>query len=517
MQKLPVRPIVFGLPLALFLIMVAACLNDFEATRDVTTRINDWILRTFSDAFAFSAFAFVVTCIWAFISPLGRIRIGGKDAVPILSRWNWFGITLTTTIAIGILFWSTAEPMYHLYNPGGLKIEPGSERAARFALTSLFMHWSITPYAIYTVPALTFALVFHNFGARFSIGSPISLLVGRRLPDAASQFIDAICVLSLLFGLSATLGAGILSITGGIDRLVGLGTGPLMTATVGSAIVGAFFLSSASGLQRGIRVLSDINTRGFLILALFVLLIGPTRDVLAISGQALISFTTEFIPRSLLIAPFNDREWINDWTVFNWAAWLAWAPLSAMFLGRIAKGYTVREFILVNFLAPAIFSIVWMSIFGGMALQTELRTPGLLKDALDLFGPESVLYTMLGVLPFSLLLAASLVILSFLSYVTAADSNTDVLAGITLNGQPEDIPRGYGVAVKFIWASVVGVSAWVMITFSGIDGIRILSNLGGFPALFIVLAFNLTLVALGTYKLDQLKRGAADFPSTAPL
>jgi len=493
--------------------MVTASLIDFEATRDVTTQINDWILRTFSDAFAFSAFAFVVTCIWAFFSPLGRIRIGGRDAVPILSRWNWFGITLTTTIAIGILFWATAEPMYHLYNPGGLDIEPGSKNAARFALTSLFMHWSITPYAIYTVPALTFALVYHNFGARFSISSPINLLIGRTLPDGVIELIDAMCVLSLLFGLSATLGAGILSISGGIDRLFGLGTGPLITALVGVTIVSAFFLSSASGLQRGIRVLSDINTRGFLALALFVLLIGPTREVLVMGGQALISFTMEFVPRSLLLAPFNDREWVNDWTVFNWAAWLAWAPMSAMFLGRIAKGYTVREFILVNLLAPAIFSIVWMSIFGGLALQTELGTPGLLKESLDLFGPESVLYALVDVLPFSLPLAAFLVILSFLSYVTAADSNTDVLAGITLNGRPEDIPRSHGVAVKFIWASVVGISAWVMITFSGIDGIRILSNLGGFPALFIVSAFNLTLIALGTYKLDKLKEGASGLPS----
>lgn len=505
MFRLPIRPLVFALPLGLFLVMVSSSLVDMDATRDLTTQANDWILAVFSNAYALAAFGFVLTCIWAFLSPLGKVRIGGTKAKPILSRWNWFGVTLTTTIAIGILFWATAEPMFHLYRPGGLPVTPGSEDAARFAMTSLFMHWSITPYAIYTVPGLTFALVYHNLGQRFSISAPIAFLIGRRVPDGAAQFIDAICVLSLLFGLSATLGAGILSISGGIGRLTGLASGPVLTACVGTAIVAAFFVSSASGLQRGIRVLSDINTRAFLALALFVLFAGPTLDMLRLGGEGLIGLAREFVSRSLVLAPFNDREWVNDWTVFNWAAWLAWAPLSAMFLGRIARGYTVREFIIVNLVAPALFSIVWMTIFGGLALHTEMATPGLLKNALDQTGPESVLYTVVDSLPFSLAVVVFLVLLSFLSYVTAADSNTDVLAGMTLRGRPEDTKHAHSVAIKLVWSLVVGLSAWVMITYSGIDGIRILSNLGGFPALFIVLIFNVTLVGLGTWKLRELR------------
>ena len=504
-MRIPVRPVVFALPLGLFLLMVVSSLVDIDATRDMTTRAHVWILEMFSDVYAFAGFGFVLTCLWAFFSPLGKIRIGGAEATPILSRWNWFGVTLTTTIAIGILFWATAEPMFHLYQPGGLPITPGSEDAARFEMTSLFMHWSVTPYAIYAVPGLTFALVYHNLGRRFSISAPLQLLFGRRIADGAAQTIDAICVLSLLFGLSATLGAGILSISGGIGRLTGLATGPLLTAGVGLTIVAAFFVSSASGLQRGIRILSDVNTRAFLILAPFVLLAGPTLDMLRLGLEGLFGFGREFVARSLILAPFNDREWVNDWTVFNWAAWLAWAPLSAMFLGRIARGYTVREFIIVNLVAPALFSIVWMTIFGGLALHTEMATPGVLKNALEQSGPESVLYTVVDSLPFSFAVTLFLVLLSFLSYVTAADSNTDVLAGMTLRSRPEQTLLEHSIIIKLIWALVVGLSAWVMITYSGIDGIRILSNLGGFPALFIVLMFNITLILLGTLKLGELR------------
>lgn len=503
MTRLNIRQLVFWLPIAVFVTLVTASFIQPENFLQSVTAINDWILAIFGSAFALAAFAFVLTCLWAFFSPLGKIRLGGVDANPILTRWNWFAITLSTTIAIGILFWATAEPIYHLYDTGGAA-QPGSAQAEIFSLASLFMHWAITPYAIYTVPALTFALVYHNLKLPFSLSSPIAALIGRPLPGIAAQLLDALCLLSLLFGLAASLGAGILSISGGIDRITPLSTGPVMLAAVALAIVAAFFLSSASGLHRGIRILSDINTRIFVVIAIFVLAIGPTGQILLLGAKSFGAYIVEFVPRSLMLGGYGNKDWLNAWTVFYFANWMAWAPLTAMFLGRIARGYTVREFITMNLFAPALFSVIWMVIFGGFAIETETASPGLLKTVLDNGGPEFVLYRLVEEMPFAIGIAALFVILSFLSYVTAADSNTDVLSRLTLAGEQSDRQPRQVIWIKLVWASLVGAAAWVMVTFSGIDGVRMLSNLGGFPALFVISAFCLTLIYLGLFKRKSL-------------
>ena len=517
LERPGLRRITFGLPIAIFTALIAASFASPDVFLQVASASNDWILRMFGNVFAFAAFAFVLTCIWAFVSPLGKIRLGGRDAQPLLSRWNWFAITLSTTIAIGILFWATAEPIYHLYDTGGAA-QVGSAQAQLFAMSSLYMHWAFTPYAIYTVPALAFALCYHNLKLPFSLSSPIAAVIGRPVPGIAAQLLDAICLLSLLFGLAASLGAGIMSISGGIDRITPLSTGPVLLALVAAGIVAAFFLSSVSGLQRGIRVLSDYNTKLFAMLAIFILLAGPTSQIVMLGVKSFGIYITEFIPRSLLLKPYDNDEWLNAWTVFYFANWMAWAPLSAMFLARIARGYTVREFIAMNLAAPAMFSVVWMMIFGGFAIEYESAAPGALKSVLDSGGPEFVLYRLLEAVPFGLFVAALFVILSFLSYVTAADSNTDVLARLSMRGESDmqaaaQTDRQSGgqsggrrhIWIRLIWASLVGVAAWVMVSFSGIEGVKMLSNLGGFPALFVISLFCMVLIWLGTRGLDQLR------------
>ena len=515
MRDTSIRRTVFWAPLSLFAVLVTTSLIRPEAFLVIATRLNDWVLDVFSNGFTLAAFAFVITCLWAVLSPLGKIRIGGRNASPLLSRWNWMAITLTTTIAIGILFWATAEPIYHLYNPGGLPIEPNSPEAAEFSMVSLYMHWSFTPYAIYTVPSLTFALCYYNLKTPFSLSAPIAALTGRPAPKIGADAIDCLALLALLFGLSASLGAGILTISGGIDRLTSLVSNPVMTGCVALAIVGAFFLSSASGLHKGIRVLSDINTKMFLALMVFALIAGPTWEILGLGAQSFAEYIKEFVPRSLTLAPFDNTPWLESWTVFNFANWMAWAPLAALFLGKISRGYTVREYVLVNLVLPAFFSIIWMTIFGGLALNIELDSPNELNNLLQTFGPERILYGVLDYLPFAAALAGFVVVISFLSYVTAADSSLDVISNLTTKDEPAlerpaqaekaTKPRSTDLSLKLVWALVVGFAAWIMTTLSGIEGVKMLSNLGGLPALFILIMFNITLVILGTVKLKDLR------------
>ncbi|WP_262696225.1 BCCT family transporter [Kordiimonas aquimaris] len=489
---------------------VAASLYDLPSFLMFVSGINEWILFHFSDLFNWASFLFVLTCVWVWFSPLGEVKIGGKNAEPLLSKWQWFSITLCTTIAIGILFWASAEPLFHFYEPPAQSgIEPASPAAARFAISSLFMHWSITPYAIYTVPSLAFALAYYNLGKNYSLSGPLSVVWKPLSYRGSRDIFDAIALFALVAGMAATLGVGILSIAGGIGLTFGEATKGYLTAAVAIAIIATFTVSSITGLLRGIRILSDINVRFFFILCGFLLVLGPTGDIFLTGILGIADYAVEFLPRSIGMGATADDGWQRSWTSFYWANWLAWAPITAMFLGRIARGYTVRQFITFNLILPAAFAIVWMSIFGASALGADMAG-GALYETLKADGPESVIYALFNTLPYPSVWIVLFVVLSFVCFVTAADSNTEAIANVCQKGP--DAHRGTkeqggpttNLYMKVIWASLIGITAWTMVTFSGVDGVRMLSNLGGLPGLIIVFLMNIALLKMGTRYLDTI-------------
>lgn len=491
------RPIVLFLPMAIFILAAVASLIDVQAFLAFAKSLNDWILNHFGTLIYLAVFGFVITCVAVLFSPLGKVKIGGHDAKPILTRWQWFSITLCTTIAIGILFWAMAEPIYHLYQPGGRNFPPNSADAGRFSLVSLFMHWSLSPYAIYTVAGLAFALSFHNFGKPFSVSGPFSILFGRELPKLVSSLLDAAVLLALVLGMAGSLGAGMLLLSGGVANLTPLSSGPFLLALVAVAIGLVVLVSSISGLLKGIKFLSAVNTVFFFVFVAFIFAFGPTQKILLQGGAAFFDYTASFIPRSLFFGEAaGDKDWARDWTIFYYANWLAWAPVTAMFLGRIAVGYTVRAFVLVNLFLPALFSIVWMSVFGVFAMNTDTANSGVLKQALDVTGPESVTFVALEALPFSQLVIPLLLLLSFISYVTAADSNTTAISDICQKLKSDEKSAKLSRNLKIIWIVLLAFTAWVMVAFSGIDGVRMLSNVGGLPALFIVIGLQLALLRM---------------------
>lgn len=484
---------------------VLISLIDIDTLLSLTSAANDWILEEFAFLFRWGSFAFVVTVLAVFVSPLGRVTIGGVGAEPILTKWGWFSISLCTTIAIGILFWATAEPLFHLSGPPAASgIAPGSEEAVTFAMSSLFMHWTFTPYAIYTVPGIACALAYYNLGKSYSLSGPLSLVVRGSESRWGGNIIDAVALFALFAGIAATLGAGTLSLSGGVADLFDIRVSPALTAGVTITVVSAFVISSITGLQRGIRVLSDINTKFFFGLAAFIAIVGPTAFMVQAGTSGLIDYISTFVPRSLGLGADYDHEWSKDWTVFYVANWLAWAPIAGLFLGRIARGYTVRSFILVNFIGPSLFGMLWMSIFGGAAMHIDVTEGGLLGAALSASGPESIIYLVLDRYPLSGVLSVLFIFLSFISYVTAADSNTEAIASVCrTDSTPEDTNQTTdaptnrsSIMIKLVLAVFIGSTAWIMTAFTGIDGVRMLSNLGGFPALFIVLALNIALLKL---------------------
>ena len=469
-----------------FLLLLFALLLNFLAPDRFTEVIdgaNSWVLDHFSWLFTLCAFLSLCLCIWVCVSKFGKVRIGGSNAEPLMSMQNWFSITICTTIAIGILFWSTAEPVTHFSNPPADIAKPNTPEAATFALSTMYLHWSFTPYAMYCVASLMFAFAYYNMKKPFSLGSTVTPLLGDWATGKGGNLIDAVCLYALVAGMAAALGSGILMLSGGLSQMFGLPSNTTVWAGIAFAIVATFIVSSATGLMNGIRILSDINTKLLILLAILAFLCGPMLWILSQSGQSLIDYVVHFVPRNTTFAP---DKWGKSWTVFYWAVWLAWAPITACFLGRISYGRTVREFMLVNFILPSLFAIAWMSIFGGTALHQEINGADLFA-VLEAGGEQAVSYAVFEKFPFSNVVIVFYMVSAFICFVTSSDSNMSAMASISSTGISPENPEG-NPWLKIVWGATVGTVAWVMISFTGgTDGIKILSNLGGFPAAILEL------------------------------
>lgn len=477
---------------------LAASLIDFDGFLALATAANSAIIARVGFAITTSAFAAVFLIAIVFISPLGRVRIGGPAAKPILPRWNWFAIALCTTIATGILFWGVAEPIFHYTAPPAFaNAAAGSPQAAQFAISTLYMHWSITPYAIYGVPALAFALAYHNHGKDYSLGGPLSLVAPGAAKGVGGSIVDALALFALVAGVSASLGAGVLTLSSGVADAVGGDAGLMTRLFMTIAIVTVFILSSVSGLQKGIKFLSDWNVRFFIALAIFVFVAGPTGDIIMLGARAVADYAVHFIPRSLDFTGGGDTQWMRDWTIFNFSNWLAWAPITALFLGRIAVGYTVREFILFNVVAPATFGALWMTIFGGAAISVEGDAGGVISAAIGDGGAEAGIYGLFSALPFAPLVIGLFLLTTFVSFVTAMDSNTHSIASVCLSAKriEDETPRAR-LSIKLFWGCLVGAVAFVMTATNGVDGVRMLSNLGAGPGLIILIGSMAALIRL---------------------
>ena len=496
---------VFFPPLIFLIATVLYSLLDAEGFLASANQINTWILVNFGWLFSWSTFFFLLVIGFVYFSPIAKVRIGGEHAKPILSRWRWFAITLCTTVATGILFWGPAEPLYHLNAPPlGLGLEAGSIEAQQFSMSTMFMHWTVTPYGIYTVAGLVFALAYYNLKQPFSLGSLLYPLIGNRAHGVVGTALDIICLYGLVAGMAASLGTGILTLMGGLDKLLGIPQSDFLLAIIALAVVITFIISAASGLMRGIRILSDYNIKAFIALAIFIFLTGPTIVLLKMGWSGLLDYLYYFLPRSVSLDIQLDSAWQNSWTIFYWANWLAWTPITALFLGQLAKGYRVRDYIHYNLILPSLFGGFWMVVFGGTSMAMDRASNGNLYGILVNEGEQNVIFNILDQLPLGAILSIIFLFIIFVSYVTAADSNTSAMSGISTKGISPENPEA-PLMIKVIWGGLIGLIAWVMITYAGVDGIKMISVLGGFPALFILIAVSFGIIRL-CFRKEELEK-----------
>ncbi len=496
-ETFQLRHIVFWPSFIVALAILVINIVDEPTFAKGATAVNNVIMQNFAWLFSLLIFLVTLIAIYLYCSKVGSVRIGGLDAKPMLSKWKWLTITVSTTLSAGVFFWSTAEPLYHLRQPPeSLGIVAGSAEAALFSLSTVLAHWTYAPYALYAVPSVCFALVFFNLKKTYSLTSTVQPALGNiKIGSIGSQLIDSMCLFTLIFGMASTMGTSILILMGGLSYFFNVPVNSITTGITIAIVTATFTISAITGLHKGITFLAKWNTIGLMGIALLMLVAGPTLFQVALGIEALGAYLQNFLGSLTFTGAASGDQWPKWWSLYYWAVWMAWAPLSALFLGYIARGYTVRDLMNMTMLLPATFTIIWMWIFGGTAIRWDLDSKGALFKILEDKGIEHVLYNIFDRLPMSTTLAGVMLFVAFISFVTTAHSNSLVMSQICTKGLSADNVH----ANKFLiimWGTFVAFISWTMITFAGINGIKMVANLGGMFAIVVLALMSLSAIKL---------------------
>lgn len=420
---------VFRLSIVLLALLVLAGVLAPDALESASTAMQAQVAAAAGWLYLVIVFGVLVFLAYLAISPMGALRIGGEDAEPEFSSRSWFAMLFSAGMGIGLVFWGAAEPLSHFQRPPE-GIEPLSNAAAGAALRYAFFHWGLHPWAIYGLIGLAMAWFQFNLRSRGLISDLLQPLIGRHARLATGKAVDVLAVVATAIGVATTLGFGAAQIAAGLGVVAGApDTDTTQFVVIGVAFV-LYMASSATGLQRGIKWLSNLNIALASLLLALVLVLGPTAFIFESLTTTLGSYLNLLPSMSLRMTPFSQQAWVGDWTVFYWAWWIAWAPFVGAFFARISRGRTVREFVLGVVLGPAAVSFVWFAAFGATVLHQQMFEQHDLLAVLAR-GYEHVLFAMLEAMPLGALMSwvAIAVLLSF--FVTSADSATLMLASMS--------------------------------------------------------------------------------------
>jgi choline/glycine/proline betaine transport protein len=426
---------------------------------------------------------FILAAIYFAFSRFGRIRIGGRDAKPEFSTVAWYAMLLSAGMGIGLMFWSVGEPMYHYASPSPMfnNLEAQTPEAAQAAMGVTYFHWGLHPWAIYAIVGLGLAFFAYNRGLPLTIRSVFYPLLGDKIYGFWGNLIDVLSVLATLVGLATSLGLGVQQINAGLNHLFGVEISTATQVTLIAVITGFATMSVMAGLDAGVKRLSQGNMILAAVFVLFLLLVGPTVFILSGFTQNLGYYATIFPELSLWTETFRDSNWQGSWTVFYWAWWISWSPFVGMFIARISKGRTVKEFVLGVILIPTLLSFVWMSVFGGSAifLQVQGATDivAAVKDDV-----ATAMFVMLSNFPFSEVLSLVAVILVTIFFITSSDSGSLVVDHLTSGGKL-DSPTPQRV----FWAVMEGVVAAVLLIGGGLTTLQTASVSTGLPFAVVLL------------------------------
>ncbi|WP_282559199.1 glycine betaine uptake BCCT transporter [Paenibacillus sedimenti] len=485
----------------IFVLWGAFAPNQLAASANM---LFDWSIRNFGWFFLISTFGFLIFSFFLAFSKYGRIKLGKDDDEPEYSTASWFAMLFSAGMGIGLVFWGVAEPLSHFLAPpegaGG-----GTVDAARLAMRYSFFHWGLHPWAIYTTIALALAYFQFRKGEKGLISAAFSPLLGDRSNGIIGKIIDILAIIATAFGVATSLGLGALQINGGLNHLFGLSVSPFIQVVIIGIVTIMFLLSATTGLDRGIRILSNTNLLIAVLLMVFVLIVGPTSFILDIFTTTLGGYLQNIINMSLRLTPFTQGKWVGAWTLFYWAWWIAWGPFVGTFIARVSKGRTIKEFVLGVLLVPSLFGFIWFAVFGGTGLHLELFDHFPIADAAKQ-DVTSALFLTLEQLPLGVFIAAIATALIITFFITSADSATFVLGMLSTKGNPNPANK-----VKVVWGVLQSSIAIVLLISGGLSGLQTASIVAAVPFAIIIIGMCVSLMLAlrqdeKTLRAKELKR-----------
>ncbi len=471
---------------AIFIVgFVMLALANQEATAEFFGWFRPLLTSTFDWFLMWAVNIMLIFCLFLAVSPLGKVRIGGKDAKPDYSYPGWIAMLFSAGIGIGLLFFGVLEPMYYSLpelNTLPLGADPSIPGNENMGIVGTVFHWGLSGWAVYVVVGLCLAIFCYNLGLPLTLRSAFFPIFGDRVWGWPGHIIDTLAVFATLFGLTTSLGLGAQQVAAGLNDVFGLTASNTLIVILIIAITVIALGSVLLGMDAGVKRLSEINMIMAVLLFFFVLFAGPTLTLLTKFGAVMKDYIVNFVALS---NPHGreDLGYMHGWTTFYWAWWIAWSPFVGMFIARISKGRTVREFVLCVLIAPSIVCALWMTVFGGFALEQLNGGYDGVKTVVAAYQPELSLFRMLDQLPLYSIVAPISLILIVVFFVTSSDSGSLVIDTITAGGKM-DAP----VLQRVFWCTFEGLVAIALLLGGGLNALQGAAVSMGIPFTFVVLA-----------------------------
>jgi choline/glycine/proline betaine transport protein len=457
-----------------------------DATERVFDGIQTSIVSNFNWYYVLLAAFFVAFCLWMGFSRYGDIKLGKDDDEPEFSLGSWFSLLFAAGMGIGLVFYGVSEPLSHFAQPRpgvvGTEVE-----LAQQALSQTYLHWGVHAWSIYVVIGLALAYAIHRRGRPVSIRWALEPILGRRVRGAWGHAIDVIALVGTLFGVATSLGLGVLQISAGLESAGIIQSSMALNLGIIAVVTTFVLFSVLSGVSKGMKWLSNFNLVLAGALVIFVLIVGPTQFLLRDFVQSIGHYLQNVIGLTFTVSAFTGGEgetWQGAWTTFYWAWWISWSPFVGIFIARISRGRTVRQFVTGVILVPTLITFLWFSVLGGTALYSELRGEGGLVDTDGSVSVESALFEALAQLPGGTVLVIGAILLIAIFFITSADSGSLVMSMIATGGQIE--PKGW---IRVFFTCITSLLAIALLLSGGLEALKT-------AAIVIALPFSVVMIAI---------------------
>ena len=465
--KLTINPTVTGASVAIIASLLIAAVAATDTVSGIFDTIQELIVDKLGWFYIFSMSGILVFALWLMQSRFGSIRLGPDDSEPDFSRTSWFAMLFSAGMGIGLLFFSVAEPLLHYGSPP--TGEGHTLQAARNAMGLTFFHWGLHPWAVYSIVGLALAFFSFRRGLPLSLRSAFEPLLGERIHGRLGDLIDTLAVVSTLFGVATSLGLGAMQVNAGFNHVFGLEESTTAQMVIIGCITAMATLSVVSGLDVGIRRLSELNMGLASLLLLFIFIAGPTAFLLNAFVDNIGSYLAHIVHHSFWTGSFDapeQRKWLSSWTVFYWAWWIAWAPFVGMFIARVSRGRTIREYLLAVLFGPTVAGFIWLTVFGDAALYEEIFGAGGISKVVSESLPTAV-FILLERYPISSITGLACTVCVILFFVTSSDSASLVVDTIASGGHENP-----SVGQRIFWAVLEGVVAAVLLFAGGLKALQ---------------------------------------------